>query len=620
MSEGGILVVGRQRDLTSQLAAELRESELGEIKTFESAEAAFKQLETDSPKAIICDIEGATATDIDGFQFCRLLKSAEHPEFNHIPVVLYSTGRIDLQFEQLAKDVGAALFLNLPEQQGSLVSALGEIFTPAGAVRRAGGTAQAPAEARRGTESLSKVLVVEDDRDTLLNVRTALESEGYRVFEAGDGEEAIEKVGSLEPRVVLLDYRIPKKDGMTVLGWIKRNKPATAVVVMTAYGSEVLAVDLMKAGADDYVRKPFEIADILSATARAMRKYGIRLVNIQFQESLSEIEKLRTQVQARYGLENIIGSSKPMGDVFELVGKVAPTEANILITGESGTGKELIARALHAKSHRAKGAFVPVDCASLSETLLESELFGHEKGAFTGAHRTRPGLLEHATGGTFFMDEVGKMPFSTQSKFLRVLQEKSVRRLGGNEQIPVDVRVVAATNLDIDEAVKSGQFREDLYYRLNVVRIHLPSLREHREDIPLLVQHFLRKFADVSPRPVEGISPEAMILLEAYNWPGNVRELENTIERAISLTDTPVIGKEVLPLQIRSQEFTEIPSPSDAASFKEAKDRWIEVFEKKYLSDLLKRHNYNISAAAREAGINRKTIHRLIEKHGLRQS
>jgi DNA-binding NtrC family response regulator len=607
MSESSIFIIGRKSEFTSSLTSELERSGLGQTSMFESAETAFKQLETASPKAIVCDIEPASKSDIDGFQFCQLLKSQEHPGLNHIPVILFSTGRQDLQFEQIAKDVNAALFVHLPQQQDSLVTALGEIF----------GITEAPARVRRGTESLSRVLIVEDDSDTRLNIKTALESEGYEVLEAGDGEEAIEKIGSFEPRVVLLDYRIPKKDGLAVLGWTKLNKPTTAVVVMTAYGSEILAVDLMKAGADDYIRKPFEIDYILEVTSRAMRKYAVRLVDMQFRETLSEIEKLRSQVKDRYGLEKIIGNSKTMEEVFELVRKVAPTEANVLITGDSGTGKELIARAIHAKSPRADSAFVPVDCAALSETLLESELFGHEKGAFTGAHRTRLGLLEHASHGTFFMDEVGKMPISTQSKFLRVLQEKSLRRLGGNEQIPVDVRVVAATNLDIDEAVKSGQFREDLYYRLNVVRIHLPSLRERHEDIPLLVQHFLRKFSDISPRPVEGISPEAMTLLEAYNWPGNVRELENSIERAVSLTDSPVIEKELLPLQVRSQEFTEIPTPGDAASFKDAKDKWIELFEKKYLSDLLQRHEYNISAAAREAGINRKTIHRLIEKHNL---
>jgi two-component system response regulator AtoC len=276
-----------------------------------------------------------------------------------------------------------------------------------------------------------------------------------------------------------------------------------------------------------------------------------------------------------------------------------------------------VARAIHANSRRAGRAFVPVDCASLSESLLESEIFGHEKGAFTGAHRTRPGLLEFATGGTFFMDEVGKMPRSIQSKFLRVLQEKSLRRVGGNEQLPVDARVVAATNLDIAEAVKGGQFREDLYYRLNVVRIHLPPLRERREDIPLLAAHFLKQFSTETPRPVEGISAGAMSLLEAYDWPGNVRELENVVERAVFLTDTPTISRDSLPAHISSQTAGEVPTTDTSASFKEAKSQWIDLFEKKYLRDLLRRHNGNITLAAQEAGINRKTIHRLIAKHRL---
>ncbi len=559
MAAGGIYIIGRKGDVVSHLADELREHALGEVKTIEGAEAAFRQLKTDSPKAIICDIEPASETDLDGFQFCRLVKSRDNAELNHIPVVLCSTGRKDVQFEHLAKDVEAALFIYLPDQQQDLTAALQRIH------ERDQVAAPETAE-RRG-----RVLIVDDDEDTILTIGTTLKSEGYEILEARDGEEAIRKVASLAPRVVLLDYRIPKKDGLSVLRWIKLNKHATAVVMMTAYGSDVLAVDLMKAGADDYIRKPFKIDDILTLTSTAMRKYGVRLVDMQFQETLSEIQNLRSQVRTRYALENIVGTSQPVQEIFELVRKVAPTEANILVTGESGTGKELVARAIHANSQRAKKAFVPVDCASLSETLLESELFGHEKGAFTGAHRTRPGLLEYADSGTFFMDEVGKLPLPTQAKFLRVLQEKSVRRVGGNEQIPVDVRVVASTNLDIEEAVKSEKFREDLFYRLDVVRIALPPLRERQGDIPLLANHFLKEFAKTSPRPIEGISPEAMAVLETYKWPGNVRELQNTIERAVSLTDTPTIGVEALPNHVRSQEFTEIPSPHTAASFKDAK-------------------------------------------------
>jgi DNA-binding NtrC family response regulator len=603
MPEGSIFVVGSNAEITSSLASELREKDLGDVTIMESAEEAFKHLDMRQVRAIICDVEPPAEGDIDGFQFCLLVKSSENAQFNQIPVVLYSTGRKDIQFEQLAKDVAAALFLHLPEQQESLVKALQKLMEDS----------SAPAT----SEMLGRILIVEDEEDMLLALRTALLTEKYDVIDARDGEEAIRKVELHEPRVVLLDYRIPKKDGLSVLRWIKANRPATVVVMMTAYGSEVLAVDLMKAGADDYLRKPFDIDDMIAVTATAMRKHGIRLVDMQFRETLSEIESLRSQVKTRYAFENIVGRSSAMMEVYELVRKVAPTEANVLITGESGTGKELVARAIHANSRRAERAFVPVDCASLSESLLESEIFGHEKGAFTGAHRTRPGLLEFATGGTFFMDEVGKMPLSIQSKFLRVLQEKSLRRVGGNEQLPVDVRVVAATNLDIGKAVKEDRFREDLYYRLNVVRIHLPPLRGRREDIPLLAAHFLKQFSQETPRPVEGISAEAMSLLESYNWPGNVRELENVIERAVFLSETPTISRESFPAHIRSRVVRQIPETDTTASFKDAKSHWVDAFERKYLADLLRRHNGNITLAAREAGINRKTIHRLIAKHGL---
>ena len=603
MPEGSIFVVGGNAEITSSLASELRKRDLGDVAIIGSTEEAFKHLNTRQCRAIICDVTSPSEGDIDGFQFCLLAKSAEHIHFNQIPVVLYSTGHKDIQFEQLAKDVGAALFVHLPEQQDSLVEALQRMLESS--------------TASLAPETLGRVLIVDDEEDMLLALRTALLTEKYDVIEARDGEEAIRKVEVSEPRVVLLDYRIPKKDGLSVLRWIKANRPATVVVMMTAYGSEVLAVDLMKAGADDYLRKPFEIESMITATATAMRKHGIRLVDVQFRETLSEIESLRSQVKTKYAFENIVGRSPAMLEVYELVRKVAPTEANVLITGESGTGKELVARAIHANSRRAERAFVPVDCASLSESLLESEIFGHEKGAFTGAHRTRPGLLEFAMGGTFFMDEVGKTPLSIQSKFLRVLQEKSVRRVGGNEQLPVDVRVVAATNLDIAEAVKKGQFREDLYYRLNVVRIHIPTLRERREDIPLLAAHFLKQFSKETPRSVERISQEAMALLESYDWPGNVRELENVVERAVFLTDTPTINSESLPGHIRSQTAETTLSTDTAATFKEAKNLWIDRFEKKYLTELLRRHNGNITLAAHEAGINRKTIHRLITKHGL---
>jgi transcriptional regulator with GAF, ATPase, and Fis domain len=312
-----------------------------------------------------------------------------------------------------------------------------------------------------------------------------------------------------------------------------------------------------------------------------------------------------------------------MAQVFETVRKVAKSDANILILGETGTGKELVAKSLHVNSRRSANAFIPVDCASLPENLLESELFGHEKGAFTGAQTSRPGLFEFANGGTSFLDEVGDVSLNLQAKLLRVLQERQVRRVGSNRMIDVDVRVISATNRDLGQLVAKGEFREDLYYRLNVISIALPPLRERKGDIPLLVQHYIAKYAASGGKEIGGIAPEAMQLLEEYRWPGNVRELQNVIERAVVLAERELLRPEDLPehIRIRSEAAASAPPiPVNELPLKRAKEEWASSFERDYLIQLLKRHEGNISQAAKTAGVDRKTIHRLMKKHAIKIS
>jgi transcriptional regulator with GAF, ATPase, and Fis domain len=319
------------------------------------------------------------------------------------------------------------------------------------------------------------------------------------------------------------------------------------------------------------------------------------------------------------GLDKVVGKSPAIEAVSELVRKAARSEANILIQGESGTGKELIARAIHANSARSAQVFVPVDCASLPENLLESELFGHERGAFTGADRTKPGMFEVADRGTLFLDEVGELPLGLQAKLLRALQEREIRRIGGTKQIPVDVRLVAATNRDLAESVRKREFREDLFYRVNVIPIPLPPLRERAGDVPLLAYHFLGRYGRNRERPLEGIETDALAALEAYPWPGNIRELQNTIERACVLADGPHLQRRDLPEHVRGRgRIAPVAAPGKTLSLREARDTWLRAFTYEYLTDLLREHGGNISQAAKTAGVDRKTLHRLLTKFGVR--
>jgi DNA-binding NtrC family response regulator len=452
-----------------------------------------------------------------------------------------------------------------------------------------------------------KILIIDDEAEILDNCRRILKRSGYDCLLLQESENFAQVLKAELPDLILTDLRMPQKDGMSILKEAKAADPDIVVLLFTAYGTIKSALEACKLGAFDYILKPFSAEQLRIAVSRGIK-----------QKRLSDENKyLRSQLKEAYGFNRIIGKSAALQEVIKLVKKVSKTEANVLIQGDSGTGKELVARSLHTHSERSHRPFVPVDCASLPENLLESELFGHEKGAFTGAHVTRPGIFEYANGGTLFLDEIGELSITLQSKLLRTLQEHQVRRVGGRKLLNVDVRIITATNQNLEIAVKEGRFREDLFYRINVITIPLPPLRERQDDVPLLANHYLRHFSKGSINEVNGISQKAMELLERYHWPGNVRELQNVMERAISLTISKIIVPEDLPEQIRLAGDPDVCISPTGSNYKIAKKDWMDLFEKRYLSDLLKRHNGNISKAALEAQINRKTIHRLLKRHRL---
>ena len=384
---------------------------------------------------------------------------------------------------------------------------------------------------------MDTILVVDDEINYLTVMEALLGEEGYEVLTAPGGHEAMKLAGSADLDLVLTDMKMPKMNGIELLGELKRLYPDLPVIMMTAYGTVEKAVEAMKTGAYDYILKPFKNEELLVTIARALEYHRL----IQQNRMLLQV------LDKKYGAPNIVGESQAMREILALVKRVATSRATVLISGESGTGKELVARAIHQQSPRAGKTFVSVNCAALTETLLESELFGHERGAFTHAVTMRKGRFELADGGTLFLDEVAEMSPALQVKLLRVLQEMEFERVGGNKTIKVDVRVVAATNRELKEEVEDNRFREDLYYRLNVVHLHIPPLRERREDIPPLATHFLQKYAQENVRGEVRLSPEAMKFLLHYSWPGNVRELENVMERAVILCNQNLITVNDLP-------------------------------------------------------------------------
>lgn len=449
------------------------------------------------------------------------------------------------------------------------------------------------------------ILVVDDDRSHCEMLGEALTRAGFLVELAMNGEEALAKGGAHEYGAVFSDMRMGALSGMDVLAAFRKTAPDTPVVLLTAFGSVEMAIRAMKEGAFDYLSKPVNLDELVLMATRAVEHSQLVRKNRHLQRTLDERGRAAT----------IIGHSRLMLEVFKVVGKVASSQAGVLIQGESGTGKELIARAIHDNGPRASQRFVAVNCSAIPDTLLESELFGHVKGAFTGAHFFRRGLLEEANGGTCFLDEVGDLSPSGQAKLLRVLQERDIRRVGSNEVIPLDIRVLSASRRPLKSLVKEGRFREDLFYRLNTVVIDMPSLREREEDIPILVEYFLARYGGNREPPVSTIAPKAMKTLLRYAWPGNVRELEHVIERAVTLASHTVLSVDDLPPEIRgapapSASHGETPAQPESASLDER--------ERAHVLAVLKTAKGNKSLAAQRLGISRWTLLRLLDRYLLR--
>jgi len=454
-----------------------------------------------------------------------------------------------------------------------------------------------------------RILVVEDERAIQLALSGLLRREGHEVDVAGSGDEAIAALRERRFDLVLTDLALGRgADGMDVLRAAKEIRPECAVVMITAHGSEAIAVEAMKAGAEDYVPKPFDNDEIRLVTQRALERTRLE----------REIRMLREQIQRQYGFENLIGAGASMQRVFETMQKVAETDLTVLVRGESGTGKELVAQALHNRSARKDRPFVAVNCAAINAELVESELFGHEKGAFTGADARRVGRFAAAAGGTIFLDEIGDMAPATQAKVLRVLQERSLERVGGTEPIAVDVRVIAATHRDLAEDVRTGRFREDLYYRLRVVEIELPPLRERREDIPALAQRFLEQVTERLGREKRPLSEACLARLARHDWPGNVRELHNAIERAAVLATGAEIEAEDLDLFETGAAPSAAGPALEGLPFSEAKKRVVEDFERRFLLGALRKSGGNVSRAAESIGMVRQSLQQKIRELGLR--
>ena len=445
------------------------------------------------------------------------------------------------------------------------------------------------------------LLIVDDEKPTRDGLRAALE-ERYDVYVAEDAKAAMELLERDAFDVMLTDFRLPNEDGMKLIARAKSLPKPPICILMTAYGSEEIAVEAMKHGADDYIAKGrLQIDELEMRIARALRHQNLETENVS----------LRKQLDSKFGLENIVGESPVMKEIFEVVQQVAPTRATVLIGGESGTGKELIAKAVHQLSPRAKQPFVTVHCAALAPTLLESELFGHERGAFTGAHERRIGRFEQAQGGTLFLDEIGEIDATIQVKLLRFLGERTFERVGSNKTLTADVRLVAATNKNLEELVKAGKFREDLFFRLRVVEIELPPLRERSGDIPLLAQTFLREYAKENGKPVNDFTVDAIETLMNFSWPGNVRELRTAIEHAVVLSRGERITVRDLPPSVRGG------GPLNDTRLLQGKDLTIKDAEKQLVIRALKETDGNRTHAAQKIGMSRRTFHRKLHEYHL---
>lgn len=446
------------------------------------------------------------------------------------------------------------------------------------------------------------ILVVEDESIARKNICRVLTEEGYNVLEAADGAEAIDTIQLNDFDLVLTDIKMPKADGMAVLKNVREVAPQTFVVVMTAYASVETAVSAMQLGAQDYLLKPIVYEDLL-------RKIALLL---EYKQKAWEVQVLRRQLNQMADSQNLVGTSPPMRKVAKIIDKIAPTNATVLVTGESGVGKEVVARAIHERSPRSNRIFLPINCSAIPEALLESQLFGHVKGAFTGAANSSEGLFQRARGGTVFLDEIGEMPLGLQPKLLRVLQAKEVHPVGATTPVPIDVRIIAATNRDLEKEVQAGRFREDLFYRLNVVRIPIPPLRERREDIPLLVQHIVQKHNQEMKTAYKGVENNAMKSLLTLPWKGNVRELDNVLERAMILGDGEWISELDLP------ESAEPPAEEATAGTRSYNLKAaVNAYEKNHIENVLRFTNGDRTRAAELMGVSRSCLYRKLGMLGI---
>jgi DNA-binding NtrC family response regulator len=453
-----------------------------------------------------------------------------------------------------------------------------------------------------------RVLVV-DDKENILKLFGKILADGYQITTALDGASALSLVATGDFDVVVTDIRMPGAGGFEVLAAVKARSPFTEVIMMTGYATVGDAVRAMKLGAYDYLEKPFDPDAAALTVARAAERRRLR----------DEAASLRRELEGIHSFHNLVGKSERMRDVYRLLEQAAGLDITVLLGGETGTGKELAARAIHFHSSRKERRFVPVNCGALPPDLVESELFGHARGAFTGAVSAKAGLFEEAEGGTLFLDEIGELPLATQVKLNRVLQEKEIRRVGDNAPVKVDVRVIAATHRNLRSEIQSGRFREDLFYRVNVFPILLPPLRERPEDVPLLAAHLLEKHARAMRRDISGFDPDALRLLTSYAWPGNVRELENAVERAAAIASGPTILARDLPPELAIPASLLPPGPVLASMpYREVVEQAQDKVSREYLVALLTEFHGNVTKAAARAGVERESLHRLLKKHGLR--
>ena len=441
-----------------------------------------------------------------------------------------------------------------------------------------------------------KIMIVDDEmivRESLLHW---FEKNGHKVETASSGLEALEKLGRLPFELLLVDIKMPGMDGIELLGKVKEEYPGTIVIIMTAYGTIETAVTAMKMGAVDYLLKPFKPDQLSLVMEKVAYQYKLE----------SEYQYLKGQLEKTTRFDNIIGQSPQMEDIFRLIREVAESDSSILILGETGTGKELVAKAIHAKSQRSRGPFIAINCGAMPDTLLESELFGHQKGAFTGAVHGRKGFLEVVSGGTLFLDEIGDISPKMQVDLLRVLEDRKITRIGDRQPVDVDFRLISATRRDLEKEIAKGNFREDFFYRINVIVLHVPPLRERKKDIPLLVQHFLQKYSSETTKKVDHTTAEATGLLKDYDWPGNVRELENAIERAVVLSKSRTLG---------SEDFSFLR----ASTITPSKRRSLREMEKEYIQGMLTECSWNVTKASKILDINRVTLHKMIKRYDLKR-